>query len=131
MKFSILTVSPCRPEEVHFDLLLLTDGKGHEVSWSLKVTERDNIMLSGSGYSSYSQNNVVECIPLDCYTFLITDSNGDGLCCDYGYGEYSIRLNGLKLASGSSYGFQDEVDLRCLLVPTMPPTHEVRFIMIL
>eukprot|EP00984_Skeletonema_dohrnii_P005658 scaffold1996_cov120-Skeletonema_dohrnii-CCMP3373.AAC.5 len=38
MTFSILLSSPCLPGEVHFELTLLTDGKGNEVSWSFVET---------------------------------------------------------------------------------------------
>lgn len=122
MTFSVLTTSPCQYDEVHFDLLLLTDGKGGEVSWSLQTTSTNDIVLSGSGYASYTQINTVQCLPAICYTFLITDSGGDGLCCAYGSGGYSVRLNGLKLASGSVYGNQEKVDLQCVMSPTVSPT---------
>jgi hypothetical protein len=122
MTFSVLTASPCQHDEVHFDLLLLTDGKGSEVSWSLQTTSTDDIVVSGSGYASYKQVNIVQCLPARCYTFLITDSGGDGLCCAYGSGGYSVRLNGLKLASGNEYGHQVKVDLQCMMPPTVSPT---------
>lgn len=122
MTFSVLTASPCQPDEVHFDLLLLTDGKGSEVSWSLRKTSTDDIVLSGSGYESNKQFNTVQCLPARCFTFLITDSGGDGLCCDYGDGGYTLRLNGLKVASGNDYGNQDKVDLQCVISPTISPT---------
>jgi hypothetical protein len=125
MIFSVLTSSPCESGEVYFDLLLLTDGKGEEISWTLSETITSNVVLFGSGYSSYKQNSTLQCIPANCYTFTITDSGGDGLCCDAGYGGYSVRLNGLKLASGNEFGAKDDTDLTCLLTPTMSPTLEV------
>ena len=126
MQFSILTSATCKTGEIYFDLLLLTDGKGQEVAWILSETMTDAVVLSGGGYSSYTQNNVAQCIPANCYRFVITDSGGDGLCCDQGYGGYSVRLNGLKLAAGNSFGDREEVDLQCLLTPTASPTTEVR-----
>ena len=128
MQFSILISSPCNFNEVYFELLLLTDGKGHEVSWMLSETSASDSVLSGNGYASYSQINIAQCLPANCYTFLITDSGGDGLCCDEGYGGFSLQLNGLKVASGNDYGNQDEVDLPCLLTPTTSPSREVSFI---
>ena len=127
MTFSVLTSSPCQYNEVYFDLLLLTDGAGDEVSWSLMATSTNNIVLSGSDYSSYTQVNVVECIPSDCYTFVINDSGGNGLCCELGLGGFSVRLNGRKLASGTEFGYQEEFDLQCLLTPTVSPTSKVSF----
>jgi M6 family metalloprotease-like protein len=122
MTFSLLS-SPCQPNEVHFELTLLTDGKGNEASWTLFETFTNEVALSGDLHGNYSQYNVVECLPAKCYTFTIRDSGNDGLCCNYGTGGYSVRLNGLKLASGNEFGSRDETDLQCLAVPpTMMPT---------
>ena len=117
MTFSLLPSSPCQPNEIHFDMTLLIDGKGNEVSWTLTETYTDELALSGDIYSSYSQYNVEECLPARCYTFTISDTGNDGLCCDHGYGGYSVRLNGLKLASGNQFSSQDKTDLECISVP--------------
>ena len=123
MTFSVLISSPCQSDEIHFELTLLTDGKGNEVSWKLTETYTNMVALSGDLYDSYSEYKVEECLPAKCYTLTINDSGNDGLCCDYGTGGYSVRLNGQKLASGNEFGGQDETDLKCLAVPpTMPPT---------
>lgn len=123
MTFSILPSSPCQPDEVHFELTLLTDGKGNEVSWTLTETYGNELALSGDLNDSYSQYKVEECLPAKCYTFTINDGGNDGLCCDHGFGGYSVRLNGQKLASGSEFGRQDETNLECIAVPpTMVPT---------
>mmetsp|Transcript_41493 Transcript_41493/g.72920 ORF Transcript_41493/g.72920 Transcript_41493/m.72920 type:complete len:590 (+) Transcript_41493:686-2455(+) len=122
MTFSFLPVSPCQPNEVHFELTLLTDGKGNEVSWALTETYTDSVAQSGSGYGNYAQNNVSECLPAKCYTFAINDAGNDGLCCNFGYGGYGVRLNGLKVASGNTYGSLDGNDLRCMIPTTSPPT---------
>jgi len=123
MTFSILPSSPCQPDEVHFELTLLTDGKGNEVSWTLTETYGNELALSGDLHNSYSQYEVDECLPAKCYTFTIIDSGNDGVCCDHGFGGYSVRLNGQKLASGNEFSSQDETDLECIAVPpTMMPT---------
>ncbi|KAL7497600.1 hypothetical protein ACHAWT_005678 [Skeletonema menzelii] len=123
MTFSILPSSPCQPDEVHFELTLLTDGKGNEISWSLSETHTNKMVLAGELYDSYSQYKVEECLPAKCYTFTIKDRGNDGLCCAHSVGGYSVRLNGQKLASGNEFGSQDETDLKCIGVPpTMTPT---------
>ena len=33
------------------------------------------------------------CLPVGSYTFTIYDAKGDGICCDYGRGEYGINLS--------------------------------------
>ena len=120
MSFSFLPSSPCQPDEVHFELLLLTDGKGHETSWVLAETYSLSIVLSGDGYGNNEQHNIIQCIPAKCYSFVIKDSSHDGMTdC---YGGYSVRLNGLRVASGNAFGSSDGKDLRCMIPPTDAPT---------
>ena len=38
------------------------------------------------------------------YQFDIEDEYGDGMCCDYGEGSYSITVDGVEVASGSEFG---------------------------
>ncbi|KAL3823703.1 hypothetical protein ACHAXA_007274, partial [Cyclostephanos tholiformis] len=122
MTFSFLPSSPCQPNEVHFELTLLTDGKGNEVSWSIVDSNTYSNALAGSGYVNYAQSKIEQCLPVKCYTFIIYDAGDDGLCCAFGTGGYSVRLNGLKVASGKSYGSKDVRDLPCLGGATRRPT---------
>ena len=39
-----------------------------------------------------------------CYDFIIYDTYGDGICCTYGNGSYSLTYNGNVVASGGSFG---------------------------
>ncbi len=122
MTFSFLPSSPCQPNEVHFEFTLLTDGKGNEVSWYIIDAYASSIALSGSGYNNYAQISVEQCLPAKCYTFVIDDAGDDGLCCAFGSGGYSVRLNGLKVASGMSFGSKDVRDLQCKGGATRQPT---------
>merc|ERR1712156_1237863 len=45
-----------------------------------------------------------ECLSEGCYTFEITDSYGDGICCSYGQGSFSVKLDGAEILSGGSFG---------------------------
>lgn len=122
MTFSFLRSSPCQSGESYFELTLLTDGRGNEATWALTETYTDSMILSGHDYGSYSQYNINECLPAKCYTFTIYDAGNDGLCCDFGSGGYSVRLNGLKVASNNEYGLMDRTDLECIIPPTSSPT---------
>jgi lysyl endopeptidase len=39
------------------------------------------------------------CIPKGCYVFNMTDTSGDGICCGYGAGSYSLEVDGVSLVS--------------------------------
>ena len=88
----------------------------------LAETNSGSVVMSGSGYGNWAQYTVEECLPAKCYTFVIEDAGNDGLCCTYGNGGYSVRLNGLEVASGNEFGSRDENDLQCMIPPTDAPT---------
>lgn len=44
------------------------------------------------------------CLGPGTYTFEITDSFGDGICCAYGSGSYSLTQGATTLASGGQFG---------------------------
>lgn len=73
---------------------LNTDDYGNETAWTLK--DADGVTIdSGGNYANNTTINKAIDLPADgCYTFEITDEEGDGICCDYGNGSYSLRTSG-------------------------------------
>jgi len=69
-----------------------TDLYPAETNWSL-VDANGNIVSEGKGID-YQPNELVSIdLKLDnsmCYTFMINDKYGDGICCSYGNGYYQI-----------------------------------------
>ena len=75
-----------------------------ETSWEIR--DEDNIVVaSGSDYGSSSTPQVTNlCINDGCYDFILYDSYGDGICCTYGSGSYSVEdAAGNVLASGGQF----------------------------
>lgn len=71
-------------------LSITTDNYGAETSWDI-TDGYGNVLQTGSGYGNNA--TVTETINVpdgDCYIFTIYDSYGDGICCAYGNGEYSL-----------------------------------------
>lgn len=71
-------------------LSLTTDNYGAETTWEM-LDGYGNVVQSGSGYAN--NTTVTETINLpdgDCYIFIMKDSYGDGICCTYGNGEYTL-----------------------------------------
>jgi len=88
---------------IDFDLLPA------QVTWDF-VDDNGNIVAQGGPYdNSYSNDEVLEeiCLPDGCYDFNMYDSGGNGLCCRFGAGSYTLTENatGSVLASGSNYNF--------------------------
>ncbi|NNK80649.1 MAG: T9SS type A sorting domain-containing protein, partial [Flavobacteriales bacterium] len=95
-------------EENELKLSIVTDGWGAETTWVLFDSEGGQVE-SGGPYvnefndGEYPQPDVFICVPDGCYDFTIYDSAGDGQCCAYGFGSYSLTLDGEVLASGGEF----------------------------
>lgn len=113
------------------NLTLKTDNYGYETYW--EVRGPNNQVVASGGNTSVGPNGggnqtagsndpgayganvtINETIQLDgegCYTFLIVDDFGDGICCSFltGSGNYSLTDgNGATLASGGQFGTEEE-----------------------
>merc|ERR1712157_596832 len=51
------------------------------------------IRLKGGGYDSSNSYQETVCLIDGRYMFTISDSHGDGICCDNGSGNYSISFD--------------------------------------
>jgi hypothetical protein len=86
------------------NITLVTDNYPGETTWSL-TDGGGNTIASGGPYSTAGQTITQEfCLPDGCYDFTINDSYGDGICCAYGNGSYSLTDDqGNPLASGGAF----------------------------
>lgn len=92
----------CADNSVNLNLVF--DNYGSETSWSV-VDANGNTIASGNGYAdgdaSYNEDL---CLTDGCYDFIINDGYGDGICCSYGNGSYSLTdADGNVLASGAEF----------------------------
>ena len=91
-------------------LTLVLDNYPAETSWSL--TSGGSTVASGSGYSTKG-GTVTETfnVAAGAYTFTINDSYGDGICCAYGNGSYTLTdANNNVIASGGDFGSTESVN---------------------
>ena len=98
--------SQCAGQEVPVVINIVPDQYPGEISWTLK----DGSTVVASGGSS---GETVCVVPEACLTFKISDSSGDGICCGYGNGSYSVTLNGTSVASGGNYGAGQSTTFNC------------------
>lgn len=82
---------------------LNTDNYGSETSWTLQ-DGAGNTIESGSGYANNTTYTFNWNLADDDYTFTINDSYGDGICCGYGNGSYSIDSGSDNIVSGGAFG---------------------------
>lgn len=113
--------SACSDNEVTLDITF--DNYPEETSWTI-VNDAGATVASGS----YSQANpdgssITEtlCLPDDCYTFTINDGYGDGICCSFGNGSYTLTGPNGVIQSGGSFQFSETADF-CFGNIAPPPT---------
>lgn len=112
-----LTTGGSTPTANNITLTIKFDNYPEETSWSLKNSVGSTV-ASGGTYGSQADGSTLV-IPIndlddDCYEFTIYDSYGDGICCSYGSGSYTLAVSGgSTIASGGSFG-SSEVTSFCL-----------------
>ncbi|WBM75189.1 M43 family zinc metalloprotease [Saprospira grandis] len=88
------------------------DNYPGETSWEI-LDANNTAVASGNSYSGTNHNEDI-CLPNGCYSFVIYDQYGDGICCSYGNGDYSLtNAQGDLLASGASFGSSETTNF-CL-----------------
>ncbi len=89
-------------------LTIVADNYPSETTWNIKNSS--NVVVASGGPYSTAGGTVTTnlCLPNGCYTLTMLDSYGDGICCAYGNGSYTLRNSANQvLASGGQYTSQD------------------------
>lgn len=123
---------------------IVTDRYGSETRWKLR-NSANQIIQSGGPYTDMTANGVTTqpvvsatLNPSECYSFEVTDAYGDGMCCSYGNGNYTVKdAAGTILFQGGEFTTSDihlfktgvlginELDLIALNVYPNPASDEV------
>lgn len=88
------------------------DEFGSETAWSF-VNAAGQVLASGQNYSDTNSlpaliTQTVNVPANTCYTFTITDSYGDGICCNFGNGYYEISTSDNQVIfEGSAFESSD------------------------
>lgn len=91
-------------------LVIKPDEFGADISWRIKDS-KGQVIANGGNYPDFNTNTISEpiCIPSGCYKLIMSDSYGDGICCDYGKGWYELRSSdgSVLLDSDGYYGYSE------------------------
>ncbi len=79
------------PNQSEHTLALLTDEFPTETTWEIR-TESDSLLAEGGPYfEGTTLLKIPICLPdTGCFTFTIFDFEEDGICCDFGEGNYTF-----------------------------------------
>lgn len=112
------SVSTCTDVTISITL----DNYPEETTWSL-LDNNGTVIASGGPYGNEPDGSTitsVNCLDDGCYDFVINDTYGDGICCAYGQGSYTVTSeNGDVLASGGEFN-EEEVTNFCLTGTSTP-----------
>merc|ERR1711933_344395 len=89
---------------IMFVITINTDDYGYETSYTLINDFTRVTRLAGGLYSSSKSFDDVTCLDNGRYIFTISDSHGDGMCCDSGQGGYKLTLGGEVVKEGGEFG---------------------------
>jgi trimeric autotransporter adhesin len=101
-----LSVTTAASPNTSINLRLTFDNYPGETRWEIRNSS-NTIVQSGGTYGSQAKGstlNIPMTLPNACYTLIVYDSYGDGMCCAYGNGSYALTAGTTTLASGGSFG---------------------------
>jgi hypothetical protein len=91
------------------EVAIAFDEYPDETEW--KVEQLDGELAIDASNFTYEPSNGYDkerhCLPVGRYQFIIWDSAGDGLCCLYGSGNYTVTSNDELIAEGGEFGFNE------------------------
>jgi PKD repeat protein len=88
------------------EIQIVADNYPAETSWELE-DEAGNIVANGNATGG------MYCIADECHRFTMYDTYGDGICCAYGEGSFTILIDGVEVATGGEFGDSQTVNINC------------------
>ncbi|XLS28691.1 fibronectin type III domain-containing protein [Flavobacteriaceae bacterium M23B6Z8] len=113
-------------------LTITLDDYPEETGWTLQTTGGTTIASANYSAANPDGSTVVENITglsSGDYVFTITDSFGDGICCQYGNGSYTLQSSEGTIVSGGSFGASEATnfcvdDTKSVALRTQPLAEE-------
>lgn len=108
------TNAQCPNGQIQLQVSILTDNYPQETTWQV-TNAGGTVLLSGGPYTTATTLYTAElCVPdNECVQFRIVDSYGDGICCGFGEGNYTLTLGGQVVATGGNFTNQYTELINC------------------
>jgi hypothetical protein len=107
---AVKTFEPSKNSGTTVVITITPDNYGSETTWRLR-NPSGTVVASGGPYTNGNSTPdvvTVNNLANGCHTFEIDDEYGDGICCSYGNGSFTIESNGTQLYAGGEFGSSDE-----------------------
>ena len=95
--------TPPNPDCGEVTVTIQTDNYPGETKWTITTASGAEVMSGDSYTGRNTAYTETDCLPEGCYTFTITDSYGDGICCAYGNGSFTINTGGSDALTGGQF----------------------------
>ena len=87
---------------------IVPDSYPNETSWDIQLASNGTTILNGN----YLGDSI--CFATGtCLKFTIHDAFGDGICCAYGNGTYTVKIDGITVATGGSFQYSETTYINC------------------
>ena len=109
------------------NLTITLDDYPRETSWTLTGSTGQTVASGGNYRTPNTTLNIATPLSPGCYTLTFRDSYGDGMCCAYGNGSFTLRntANNSIITSGGRFGRSvsrdfcvGETGLRAMVAPS-------------
>lgn len=118
--FFVSLFGQCPAGQVEVKIVLTTDNYPTETSWQLK-DNLGNVLLANPTLTNNTTYTSTLCVAsAQCLNFVINDQFSDGICCNYGSGNFQIYLNNVlqlnhngQFGNTYSYSFNCPAGLSC------------------
>lgn len=88
--FLIPSILFAQPDNASWlDVAVQADQYAGETSWV--IMQDDSVLVTSPPYQPNQYLTTPVFLPAGDYTFIISDTFGDGICCDYGQGNYELK----------------------------------------
>ena len=88
---------------IDFTMTVVLDNYPSEFTWIL--VDASGATVASEGYAGLTGTvETTYCLPDGCYDLTVNDSFGDGICCGYGNGSYTLTVAGSVVATGGDFG---------------------------
>jgi hypothetical protein len=101
-------VASCGSGQWEVMIQIQPDNYSTETSWKL-FDAQTNLPIDSGLFTGDTL-----CVPSgQCLKFTIYDTYGDGMCCNFGNGSYTVLLNGNTVAQGGHFGYSESTYFNC------------------
>lgn len=102
----------CDCEDTHVELALTLDDYPEETTWALFGESATPIAEGGQYTEPGAEISEAFCLVDGCYSLIVEDAYGDGICCDWGNGFFELldAQGAIIAASDGNFGDFEAID---------------------